>query len=150
MVELIDAFALAFELAGPEFSLSGILGLWLTDLRESGVDLQEYGREEHDSYMRDPDVWCFRTGYYYREDHRGATLCVASFTFGSLPSDWTITLEEQQELYEIPGGIPGGWVEASEGEDEDQDQDQEVEVEKDDQQSFQANSKDKGGAPSQF
>lgn len=124
LVQLIDAFAFEFERGEPEFCLSGILGLWLTDLRESGVVLQEYGREEHDSYMRDPDVWCFKTENYYRESHKGATLCVASFTFGSLPSDWTITLEEQQQLYEIPGEIPGGWVEASEGEDEDQDQDQ--------------------------
>ena len=85
--------------------LRGISGLspevavkiWLTDLRDCGVDLYEYGRREE-------ELW-----------GGSRTWKLVSFTYGSSPSDWHVEWEwrpkECEEQCEQVQEIPGSWVE---------------------------------------
>ena len=87
------------------------LNPWLSDLRDCGVDLYEYGRREDGLYQdgsasREFRVW---------EDLSSRIWKLVSFTYGSSPSDWQLQLEpgpkECDEQCEQVQEIPGSWVE---------------------------------------
>lgn len=89
------------------------LNPWLSDLRDCGVDLYEYGRREEGmgrdgSASREFEIWD-----RYSIDSR--ILKLVSFTYGSSPSDWHLQfkrrLEKRNEQREQVQGIPGSWVE---------------------------------------
>ena len=107
------------------FDLSFILEIWLEDLLACDVNLEEHGRVEHAYCRKFFDKWCLKGNNW---DHmsqcwtKDASLTIASFRYGPLLSDWEIKLEEVEETYEIPGNIPGGWIEADQIQDEDKDQ----------------------------
>jgi hypothetical protein len=58
---------------------------WLDQLEKAGVDLSEYGREEHHIFTMMPSViylWWNGLGYWRRRYR------LATFSFGEKPSDW--------------------------------------------------------------
>ena len=84
---------------------------WLSDLRDCGVDLYEYGRREKGLYWDGSASREFRLGNpsYF------TIWKLVSFTYGSSPSDWHLQLEprpeECKEQCEQVQEIPGSWVE---------------------------------------
>ena len=107
------------------FDLSFLLEIWLEDLQISGIDLDEYGRVEYACFIEFCNKHFFRRRKWDDDSQcwrEIAGLDIASFIYGPSPSDWEIKLKEVEETYEIPGGIPGGWVEEDQNQDKDQEQ----------------------------
>ena len=88
------------------------LDTWLGDLKDCGVDLSEYGRQEEEIYRensasREFDGWALflRHGIWK----------LVSFTYGSSPNDWRVQLEwrpkERDEHRQQVQEIPGSWIE---------------------------------------
>ncbi|KAJ6789150.1 hypothetical protein PWT90_11073 [Aphanocladium album] len=91
---------------------------WLEDLQKSGVDLDEYGKEEDRIFMETDWIrslrYCFTNGVY---NDGGCRL--ASFTYGSEPGDWKFEWELERdeltgefwEMIENPTlNMVGAWV----------------------------------------
>ncbi|KAI0455437.1 hypothetical protein F5B21DRAFT_503254 [Xylaria acuta] len=103
----------------------GELRVWLSTLKEEGVDLVDYGRREleiiHDEETyRDWDV---AVSYPRRQDepylYYRTPFRLIGFTYGPNPEDWVIYLSEPTDLFagEFWGAInnpqpkiPGSWV----------------------------------------
>ena len=86
---------------------------WLSELRECGVDLYEYGRREEEMYR---DGSASRTFQIYElSSHSYKMWKLVNFTYGSSRSDWNLQLERVPEecdgQYEQVQEIPGSWVE---------------------------------------
>ncbi len=88
------------------------LDTWLSDLRDCGVDLYEYGRREEGLYRdssanREFESWA---GFL-----RPRIWKLVSFTYGRSPSDWRLQMEwrhkKRDERHEQVQEIPGAWVE---------------------------------------
>ena len=100
------------DVAIPQLEL---LKPWLSDLRDCGIDLYEYGRREEGLYRdgsasRELQIW---EGSPY-----GPKIWkLVSFTYGSSPSDWHLRWERGREEFdeqcEQVQEIPGSWVEDS-------------------------------------
>lgn len=102
-----------FESTGIETALASLLNIWLEDLQESGVDLEEYGRKETE--LNELTNWCFfcyefiGDGPYTR---RKGLWVVKNLTYGPSPSDWKLEVEWQiVDATEDPKKMPGGWIE---------------------------------------
>ena len=89
-----------------------ILDTWLSDLKDCGVDLYEYGRREEGLY---------RDGSASREfeSWEGFFCCriwkLVSLTYGASPSDWHLQMDWRpkkcKQLHVQVQEIPGSWVE---------------------------------------
>lgn len=93
--------------------------IWLEDLHDSGIDLEEYGGKELELY----EMGLTDSPFKYRRyggDENSRTCCIARFVYGPLPSDWDVVLEKQEPVPENPGSVPGGWIDDDdEGDDKD-------------------------------
>lgn len=69
---------------------------WLEDLKESGIDLIEYGKEEKRLLLEEE---CIRSIRYHFSDSRPADsmLRLATFTYGPNPEDWSFVWELESE-----------------------------------------------------
>lgn len=82
--------------------------IWLEDLHDSGVDLEDYGRKEIELYKENQTTWVFE---YFESDSSWAEGYVESFSYGPLPSDWKLVLRGQKPIPGKPARVPGGWIE---------------------------------------
>ena len=89
-----------------------ILATWLSDLRDCGVDLYEYGRREEGLYR---DSSASREFESWSEFLRPRIWKLVNFTYGRSPNDWHLQLEwrpkERDEHRKQVQEIPGSWVE---------------------------------------
>lgn len=118
----VDLFAamFAFIVESDEDPIPVILRSWLEDLTHSGISLKEYGHTEFDLYSQGSVCWNFE-GLQTSTNgvRRNVRWYLASFTYGEVPSDWSICITEQtNEHLKEPRHmaqpwelIPGGWVE---------------------------------------
>lgn len=83
------------------------LFIWLEDLHDSGVDLEEYGRKEIELYEENQTTWGFR---YEESDLSLAQGYMECFSYGPLPSDWKLVLRGQKPIPGKPVTVPGGWI----------------------------------------
>ncbi len=105
--------------------------LWLEDLHDSGIDLEEYGRKELELYemgLTDSSFECRR----YEGDENVRTWCIARFVYGPLPSDWDVVLEEQERVPGKPARVPGAWIDDADDDDDDNDDEGDEDDEDDD------------------
>ncbi len=99
-------------------SLQVALLIWLEDLHDSGIDLEEYGRKELELYEtgltdRSFAYWIYEGGI--------RTWCITHFVYGPLPSDWDVVLEEQERVPGKPARVPGAWIDDADDDDDDND-----------------------------
>ena len=99
-----------------------LLETWLMCLQESGVDLEEYGREEIQAHQRGLVSWTWRSFVQGLDAEWFLTI----LTYGPLPSDWKTDIEWRELGPESSGEMPGGWVDddGSEAEDDDLSEDE--------------------------
>jgi hypothetical protein len=90
--------------------------MWLGDLMDCGVDLNVYGQREQELHKECLSNLDFK-GWMVKNDGEAISVFwrLASFTYGSSPSDWHVVVKQRVEE---PVGdsdqmksIPGGWVE---------------------------------------
>lgn len=95
-------------------ALASLLNIWLEDLHESGVDLEEYGRKETELHQQQLTVWNFY-GFEYNADGeytgREGIWFVEEITYGPSPSDWKLEMGCRIEHPTENVKIPGGWIE---------------------------------------
>lgn len=88
---------------GRGLQLPLFLNIWLECLRTCGVDLKEYGQTECDMFQEGLVDWYFTILGTWR---------ISGFEYGSLPSDWSIEIEQLSDSStDSPGDMPGGWIE---------------------------------------
>ena len=85
---------------------------WLSDLRDCGVDLYEYGRREDGLYRNGSASREFLISKGYPSFRIGK---LVSFTYGSSLSDWHLQVERLPKKCDAQceqvQEIPGSWVE---------------------------------------
>ena len=90
-----------------------ILDPWLSDLRDCGLDLYEYGRREEGLYWDGNASREFRA--FDRPSCEFRSWKLKNFTYGSSPSDWHLQLKllpkKRNKRREQVQEIPGSWVE---------------------------------------
>lgn len=103
-----------------EDPLQVALKIWLEELRESGINLETYGRQEAELHKRDLVRWDFEGSETLPDGARKEVRwTVKSFIFGSHPRDWYIRIckqadlptREPEQIVQSREVIPGGWVE---------------------------------------
>lgn len=93
-----------------EPQLPWLLDIWLGGLQNCGVVLQEYGRKETELFQQGLVHWAFLS---LLED----TWRITNLTYGSLPSDWSISVERVDDAdTETPSNMPGAWIEDDDSE----------------------------------
>lgn len=91
---------------------SHVLYTWLKWLRESGVDLHEYGRKETDLHQQGLVRWNWRSFPSSRK-----RWFLTNLTYGPSPSDWKLDLEiRHEDASESVAKVPGEWIEDDFGE----------------------------------
>ena len=94
---------------------------WLACLHTNDIDLYEYGKRECDLLsqgLTSGSVWCEwrgSDGIWHK-----TTAYISRFTYGPLPTDWDIVIEDEDPITEPDKKIPGGWVDETDGSDDDQ------------------------------
>lgn len=98
--------------------------LWLEQLRSAGVDLEEYGRKEHNLHIEKPELVARECFYVWHKKGKSrltrcCTICrLISFTYGPSPDDWRFWMMEWMddsfrdfwEMVDHPErAIPGAW-----------------------------------------
>lgn len=109
---LLDLIAQCVEhnLVSVEESPSSLLANWVEELHNCGVDIEQYGRTELKLFQQ-------RSVFLYFLPWEGSPdpspLRLATFAYGSQPSQWRITLAKCRypQSDEPERSIPGGWVE---------------------------------------
>lgn len=96
LLRLINGFS--YNYFAEDLDLSIVLDMWLNPLQDSHIELNEYARKEHALYIHNPMAWRFEQALWDEDDQRLKHVClfVVHFIYGSLPSDWKITMEEME------------------------------------------------------
>jgi hypothetical protein len=106
---------LAFYYESNVYPWSLILDVWLGDLMNCGVDIFAYGLRERELHEEGLSNWDLKNCWMNREEGIvQAKLRLVSFTYGNLPSDWHVAIEQVNEPDEDSDqtrAVPGGWVE---------------------------------------
>ena len=99
------------------WEIAWLLHIWLQCLQDSGIDLEEYGREETELHEQGLVSWS--GGPFGFTDYLSWSL--TNLTYGPTLGEWNLSIElSYEELPESPGNMrgdmPGGWIEDDENE----------------------------------
>ena len=96
-------------------ALASLLKIWLEDLQESGVDLEEYGRKETELHQQQLTVWNFDHFEYdadFSPTGREGTWVVKNLIYGPSTSDWKLEMDYWgKDAAENLKKMPGDWIE---------------------------------------
>lgn len=99
--------------------------IWIEDLHDCGIDLEEYGRKEIELHEHGLTTWLFHLEVLESDSvRRNRRFSMELFTYGPLPSDWDVVVQKRVPVPGNSAKVPGGWVE--DGDDEDGCKEQDV------------------------
>ncbi|OTB05170.1 hypothetical protein M426DRAFT_144501 [Hypoxylon sp. CI-4A] len=98
-----------------------IVVVWLKVLAAADVDLDAYGRREHQILIENDSLRYFDIYPSWRDEMPFTTYCLIDFTFGHKPEDWVFYWQQPTDEFagdfwnlveDRPLPIPGSWVDS--------------------------------------